>query len=175
MAALRKGEVATADLEFFAHGATVVINAITERKGARVGLIATRGFRDVIEIARGNRPDLFNFNFEKPRPFVERHLRLELTERCNYKGEIEIPVDLTGLPRLLETFSREQVQSIAVCFLHAYRNPANEAAVVAAIRATWPEMSVIASHEISREWREYERASTTVLSAYVHPVTQRYI
>jgi N-methylhydantoinase A len=175
LTSLRKGEVSTGDLEFFAHGATVVINAITERKGARVGLITTRGFRDVIEIARGNRPDLFNFNFEKPRPFVERHLRLELTERCNYKGEIEIPVDLTGLPRVLETFAREQVQSIAVCFLHAYRNPANEAAVVAAIRATWPEMSVIASHEISREWREYERASTTVLSAYVHPVTQRYI
>jgi N-methylhydantoinase A len=175
LTSLRKGEVSAGDLEFFAHGSTVVINAITERKGARVGLITTRGFRDVIEIARGNRPDLFNFNFEKPRPFVERHLRLELTERCNYKGAIEIPVDLTGLPRILETFAREQVQSIAVCFLHAYRNPANEAAVVAAIRATWPEMSVIASHEISREWREYERASTTVLSAYVHPVTQRYI
>src|ERR1700723_3123708 len=88
MGALLKGGVKTADLEFFAHGATVVINAITERKGARVGLIATRGFRDVIEIARGNRPDLFHFNFEKPRPFVERHLRLELAERCNYKGEI---------------------------------------------------------------------------------------
>lgn len=175
MAALRKGEVSTPDLEFFAHGATVVINAITERKGARVGLITTRGFRDVIEIARGNRPDLFNFNFEKPRPFVERHLRAELTERCNYKGEIEAPADLGELPRILEKFANEAVQSIAVCFLHAYRNPANEAAVVAAIRAAWPEMSVIASHEISREWREYERASTTVLSAYVHPVTQRYI
>jgi N-methylhydantoinase A len=175
MAALRKGEVATADLEFFAHGATVVINAITERKGARVGLIATRGFRDVIEIARGNRPDLFNFNFEKPRPFVERHLRLELAERCNYKGEIELPVDLEALPAVLERFRSEGVEAIAVCFLHAYRNPTNEAAVVSAIRSAWPEVSVVASHEISREWREYERASTTVLSAYVHPVTQSYI
>jgi len=175
MAALHKGEVSIADLEFFAHGATVVINAITERKGARVGLISTRGFRDVIEIARGNRPDLFNFNFEKPRPFVERHLRLELAERCNYKGEIEVPADLEALPAVLEKFRSEGVEAIAVCFLHAYRNPSNEAAVVAAIRSSWPEVSVIASHEISREWREYERASTTVLSAYVHPVTQRYI
>jgi N-methylhydantoinase A len=175
MAALVKGGVSTADLEFFAHGATVVINAITERKGARVGLIATRGFRDVIEIARGNRPDLFNFNFAKPRPFVERHLRLELAERCNYKGEIEQPADLEALPALLEQFRNEGVQAIAVCFLHAYRNPTNEAAVAAAIRAAWPEVSVVASHELSREWREYERASTTVLSAYVHPVTQRYI
>jgi N-methylhydantoinase A len=175
MAALRKGGVSAAELEFFAHGATVVINAITERKGARVGLIATRGFRDVLEIARGNRPDLFNFNFEKPRPFVERHLRLELAERCNYKGEIETPADLEALPALLERFRSEAVEAIAVCFLHAYRNPANEAAVVAAIRAAWPEVSVLASHELSREWREYERASTAVLSAYVHPVTQRYI
>jgi N-methylhydantoinase A len=175
LASLRKGEVATSDLEFFAHGATVVINAITERKGARVGLITTRGFRDVIEIARGNRPDLFNFDFEKPRPFVERHLRLELTERCNYKGEIEVAADLTQIPQILEAFAKEDVQAIAVCFLHAYRNPRNEAAVVSAIRAALPGMSVIASHEISRQWREYERASTTVLAAYVHPVTQRYI
>ncbi|HEY2400241.1 MAG TPA: hydantoinase/oxoprolinase family protein [Steroidobacteraceae bacterium] len=175
LASLRKGEVSTGDLDFFAHGSTVVINAITERKGARVGLITTRGFRDVIEIARGNRPDLFNFNFEKPRPFVERHLRQELSERCNYKGEVEIPVDLADLPGILDRFDQAAVQAIAVCFLHAYRNPSNEAAVVAAIRTARPQMSVIASHEISREWREYERASTTVLSAYVHPVTQRYI
>ena len=175
MAALAKGGVAGAELAFFAHGATVVINAITERKGARVGLIATRGFRDVLEIARGNRPDLFNFSFTKPRPFVERHLRRELSERCNYKGEIEQPVDLEGLPPLLEHFREEGVEAIAVCFLHSYRNPANERAVTAAVRAAWPEVSVVASHELSREWREYERASTTVLSAYVHPVTRRYI
>lgn len=175
LAALTKGGVVCADLIFFAHGATVVINAITERKGARVGLIATRGFRDVLEIARGNRPDLFNFNFEKPRPFVERHLRRELDERCNYKGEIEQPVDLSVLPAVLEHFRAEGVTAIAVCYLHAYRNPANEAATTAAIRAAWPAVSVVASHEISREWREYERASTTVLSAYVHPVAGRYI
>ena len=175
MAALAKGAVAGAELAFFAHGATVVINAITERKGARVGLIATRGFRDVLEIARGNRPDLFNFSFTKPRPFVERHLRRELSERCNYKGEIEQAVELDGLPPILEHFREEGVEAIAVCFLHAYRNPANERAVTDAVRAAWPGVSVVASHELSREWREYERASTTVLSAYVHPVTQRYI
>lgn len=175
MAALVKGGVPSAELAFFAHGATVVINAITERKGARVGLIATQGFRDVLEIARGNRPDLFNFSFQKPRPFVARHLRRELVERCSYKGEIEREVDLGGLPAILRHFREEGVEAIAVCFLHAYRNPANERKVSAAIRAAWPEVSVVASHEISREWREYERASTTVLSAYVHPVTQRYI
>ncbi len=175
MNALRKGGVDSADLEFFAHGATVVINAITERKGAKVGLITTRGFRDVLEIARGNRPDLFNFNFRKPAPFVERHLRAELEERCNYRGEIEADVNLVELPTILQHFRREDVQSIAICFLHAYLNPANEAKTLAAVRGLWPEVSVVASHELSREWREYERTSTTVLSAYVHPVAIRYI
>ncbi|MDB6011947.1 MAG: hydantoinase/oxoprolinase family protein [Gammaproteobacteria bacterium] len=175
MRSLLKGDAAPADLSFFAHGATVVINAITERKGAKVGLITTQGFRDVLEIARGNRPDLFNFNFRKPAPLVERQLRLELRERCNYKGEIEVPVDLRALPDILDTFRSEGVQSIAICFLHAYLNPANEARTAAEVRKLWPGVSTVASHELSREWREYERASTTVLSAYVHPIAKSYI
>lgn len=175
MRSLQKGGVDLSTLGFFAHGATVVINAITERKGAKVGLITTRGFRDVLEIARGNRPDLFNFNFRKPVPFVERHLRAELSERCNYKGEIETPVDLAGLPAILGHFRSEGVQAVAICFLHAYLNPANEAAVSGAVNSLWPEVSVVASHALSREWREYERTSTTVLSAYVHPTAERYI
>jgi N-methylhydantoinase A len=175
MGAIRKAGISPADLGFFAHGATVVINAITERKGAHVGLITTQGFRDVLEIARGNRPDLFNFNFRKPPPFVERHLRRELPERCNYKGDIEIEADTSGLAGILDHFRAEGVEAVAVCFLHAYRNPANEKRVAAEIRQRWPEVSVIASHELSREWREYERTSTTVLSAYVHPTTRRYI
>src|SRR5258708_26945510 len=132
------------DVDFFGEGVTVVHKAYLVRKGARVGLIYTRGFRDVLEIARGNRPDLFNFNFAKPRPFVERHLRLELAERCNYKGEIELPVDLEALPAVLERFRSEGVEAIAVCFLHAYRNPTNEAAVVAAIRSAGPACPVVA-------------------------------
>lgn len=175
LSSLAKGGIRPAEIEFFAHGATVVINAITERKGARVGLITTRGFRDVLEIARGNRPDLFNFNFRKPPPFVERHLRRELTERCSYKGEIEVEPDLAGLDAILVHFRTERVEAIAICLLHAYRNPSNERRVAAAIRHAWPQVAVIASHELSREWREYERTSTTVLSAYVQPATQRYI
>jgi N-methylhydantoinase A len=175
MRSLAKGGASPADLGFFAHGATIVINAITERKGAKVGLITTHGFRDVLEIARGNRPDLFNFNFRKPAPLVERHLRVELRERCNYKGEIEIPVELEALPAILDRFRAEGVQSVAICFLHAYLNPANEAHTAAEVRKLWPEVSTVASHELSREWREYERTSTTVLSAYVHPIAKRYI
>lgn len=175
MNAMAKAGLAPADLAFFAHGSTVVINALTERKGAKTALITTRGFRDVLEIARGNRPDLFNFNFVKPSPFVGRALRAELDERTNYKGETVRPVDLAGLPALLDMFRREGVEAIAIAFLHAYANPANERAVAQAIRAAWPEVAVLASHEISREWREYERTNTAVLSAYVFPVANGYI
>jgi N-methylhydantoinase A len=173
--AMAKAGIEAADIDFFAHGSTVVINAVTERKGVKTGLITTRGFRDVLEIARGNRPDLFNFNFRKPRPFVERHLRLEVDERTSHKGEIARPADLSGLPAILAHFRAEGVGAVAVAFLHAYANPENERRVAAEVRRSWPEVSVLASHEISREWREYERTSTVVLSAYVHPIAERYI
>ncbi|HEY0939893.1 MAG TPA: hydantoinase/oxoprolinase family protein [Steroidobacter sp.] len=172
---LEKAGISPAALEFFAHGATVVINAITERKGVKTALITTAGFRDVLEIARGNRPDLFNFAFRKPKPFVERHLRAELVERTSFKGEIQQGVQLDELPRMLERFQAEGVRAIAVAFLHSYMNPTNERLVAARIKELWPEVSVLASHAVSREWREYERISTTVLSAYVHPITEKYI
>jgi N-methylhydantoinase A len=175
MNGLAKAGISGEDLYFFAHGSTVVINALTERKGARTALITTRGFRDVLEIARGNRPDLFNFNFRKPKPFVERYLRAELTERVNFKGDMVTPVDLAPLDDMVAFFRAQGVEAIAISFLHAYVNPDNERAVSARIKEIWPEVSVLASHEISREWREYERTNTTVLSAYVHPVARTYI
>ena len=172
---LAKAGVNIGDLDFFAHGSTVVINALTERKGVKTALITTKGFRDVIEIARGNRPDLFNFNFRKPKPFVERYLRAELDERVTYQGAIKRKVDLSPVPRIIEQFKADGVEAIAIAFLHAYVEPSNEQLVLAEIRRIWPEVSVLASHEVSREWREYERTNTTVLSAYVHPITERYI
>jgi N-methylhydantoinase A len=175
MNAFGKARLSPASLDFFAHGSTVIINAITERKGAKTALITTAGFRDVLEIARGNRPDLFNFRFRKPEPFVERHLRAEITERVNHHGVVEEDADLSPLPAMLDSFRAEGVEAIAVCFLHAYVNPSNEQKVTEKIAELWPEVSVLASHQISREWREYERTNTTVLSAYVHPVAQRYI
>jgi N-methylhydantoinase A len=162
---LAKAAVNAADIAFFAHGTTVVINALTERKGVVTGLIATEGFRDTLEIARGNRPDFFNLLYEKPAAFVPRYLRREVPGRMTYRGEERMPLDLSALPAILDDFRREGVQAIAVCLLHAYANPAHERAVVAEIKRLWPEMSVVASHQITREWREYERTSTTVLSA----------
>lgn len=175
MNAMEKAGISAADLDFFAHGSTVVINALTERKGVKTALITTSGFRDVLEIARGNRPDLFNFNFRKPAPFVDRYLRAELVERTNFKGDLVKPVDLAPLPALIDFFKSEGVGAIAVSFLHAYANPENERRVVAAIRDLWPDVAVLGSYEISREWREYERTNTAVLSAYVYPIARKYI
>lgn len=173
--AIEKANIAQSDISFFAHGSTVVINALTERKGAKTALITTEGFRDVLEIARGNRPDLFNLSFHKPPPFVPRHLRTELKERTSFKGDIQHQVDLKPIEEMLAYFKSEKVEAIAVSFLHAYINPENEQKTVARIKELWPEVSVLASHEISREWREYERTNTTVLSAYVHPIAETYI
>ena len=164
-----------AKIAFFAHGSTVVINALTERRGVRTGLITTRGFRDVLEIARGNRPDLYNFRFRKPPPFVPRHLRLEVDERTDATGHVLHPLDTASLATALAILRDAGVEAVAVCFLHAYANPANERAAVHYVAAQWPEIPVIASHQTTREWREYERTSTTVLSAYVAPVVERYL
>lgn len=158
-----------------AHGATVVINALTERRGAKTALITTRGFRDVLEIGRGNRPDLFNLNFVKPVPFVERYLRLEVTERTTHQGQVQTPAACAELPAIVEHLRREGVEAVAICCLHAYRNPQNEAAIAQELRRLMPDIPVVASHEISREWREYERSNTTVASAYVSPVVRKYV
>ncbi|MBW8635719.1 hydantoinase/oxoprolinase family protein [Hoeflea sp. WL0058] len=172
---LEKGGVDPAGIDFLAHGTTVVINALTERKGVKVGLITTDGFRDILEIARGNRPDFFNLHYRKPAPFVQRYLRRELPGRMSYKGEELKPLDMSGLGAILDDFRAEGVEAVAVCFLHSYANPAHEQAVVAEIAKLWPEASVVSSHQITREWREYERTNTAVLSAYVQPTAERYL
>jgi N-methylhydantoinase A len=172
---LEKGGIDPASVDFFAHGTTVVINALTERKGVKVGLIATEGFRDTLEIARGNRPDFFNLHYKKPDVFVPRYLRRELPGRFTYKGEEVTPLDLTGLPEILKIFRDDGVEAIAVCFLHSYANPSHEQAVIAEIGKLWPDVAVVSSHQITREWREYERSNTTVMSAYVQPAAERYL
>ena len=172
---MEKAGIDAASVSFLTHGTTVVINALTERRGVRVGLITTEGFRDTLEIARGNRPDFFNLHYAKPEPFVPRRLRREVRGRMSYRGEELHPVDLSPLPEILSDFAAEGVEAVAICFLHAYANPAHEQAVQSEVGRLWPEVSVIASHRITREWREYERTSTTVLSAYVQPVAQAYL
>lgn len=162
-------------IDFFAHGTTVVINAITERKGSKTGLITTKGFRDVLEIARGTRPDLYNFNFKKEEPFVERYLRQEVNERINYLGEVITPLNVKEVDNLIAGFIKEGVEAIAICFLHGYKNPIHEKKLATYIRSEYPQFEVITSHEVTREWREYERTSSTVLSGYVKPIATKYL
>lgn len=173
--AVQKAGVSYQDIELFAHGTTVVINALTEKKGVKTALITTEGFKDILEIARGNRPDFFNLRYKKPEPFIPRYLRKEVSERMTYKGEVIKPLDLSSLPQTLAEFKDEKVEAIAICLLHAYSNPAHELEVVAEIKRLWPEVSVVSSHEITREWREYERTNTTALCAYIKPIAEDYL
>jgi N-methylhydantoinase A len=175
MNVIAKSGVPVDEIAVMAHGTTVVINALTERKGVRTGLITTEGFRDILEIARGNRPDFFNLHYVKPAPFVPRRLRREVPGRLAVDGRERAPLDLDGLPAIVEDFKSEGVEAVAICLLHSYADPSHERAVLERVRELWPEVSVVASHQITREWREYERTSTAVLSAYVQPVAERYL
>ncbi|QHJ69119.1 hydantoinase/oxoprolinase family protein [Planococcus halotolerans] len=172
---IEKSGIDQQEIETFIHGTTVIINALTERKGVKTGLITTKGFRDVLEIARGNRPDLFNVRYEKPVPFVERYLRQEVEERLNQKGEVVIPLNIGKIKELIAYFKREQVEALAVSYLHSYKNPEHEELTVELIRELWPEVAVTASHEVTKEWREYERTNTAVLNSYVKPIASKYI
>ena len=171
----RETGLATNEVSFFVHGGTTVINAITERKGVRTALVTTEGFRDVIAIGRGNRPDLYNLHSMTPKPFVPRHLRFEVTERIDAKGKVRTPLSMPSVDVVANALAAAGVEAVAVVFLHAYINPAHEMAAAARLRMLLPGVAVTASHEISRQWREYERSNTTVLSAYVQPVMARYL
>lgn len=175
MDVLKQSELDAATVNFLAHGTTVIINALTERKGAKTGLVTTEGFRDILEIARGNRPDFFNLEYKKPKPFIPRYLRMEVPGRMSYKGEEVKPLDLSNLPEIIENFKSEGVEAVAVCLINSYANPAHEEQLVKEIEKLWPEAAVVGSYQITREWREYERTNTAVLSAYVQPVARHYL
>ncbi|MFF2018550.1 hydantoinase/oxoprolinase family protein [Paenibacillus sp. NPDC058177] len=172
---IRRSGVNPYHIDDFIHGTTVIINALTERKGAKTGLITTKGFRDVLEIARGNRPDLFNVRYLKPAPFVPRHLRLEVSERLDYTGAVVAPLAAAELKAAVQQLKAEGVEAVAISFLHAYTNPAHEQEALRLIAEWWPEVQITASHEISQEWREYERTNTAVLNSYVKPTAAAYI
>jgi len=155
------------------HGTTVGTNALLERKGARVALVTTEGFEDIIEIGRQNRPELYNLFVEKPPPLVPQELRFGVSERTLHTGEILQPVDEKEIDITKRELSKLGVQSIAVCFLFSYANPENEVVVHQILKDM--NLPISASHLIVPEYREYERFSTTVVNAYIAPVMQKYI
>jgi N-methylhydantoinase A len=157
-----------------AHGTTIVTNAIVERRGAPTALLTTRGFRDVLEIARTNRAHLYRLDLPpKPEPLVPRRHRFEVSERIGPDGAILVPLDPAEIAPAIEAIRRDGIQSVAVCLLHAYANPAHERALRLALLPHFPHVSI--SSDVNAEFREYERTSTTVLNAAVMPTAAAYV
>jgi N-methylhydantoinase A len=175
VATLHKAELNVYSTSFFVHGSTVIINALTERKGVKTGLITTKGFRDVLEITRANRPDIYNMYYIKPKPFVPRYLRQEVEERVTFKGEEFTPLNQDDVRMAVEKLKAEGVEAIAVCFLHSYADPSHEIECGEIIGQSAPDIPLTLSHQITQEWREYERTSTAVLNSYVHPIAKTYL
>jgi N-methylhydantoinase A len=157
------------------HGSTIAINTVLERKGARTALITTRGFRDVYAIGRGNRIEAFNLFFHRPKPLVARDLTFEITERMDASGAVLTPLAEDEVRALAARFAALGIEAVAVCLLHAYANPQHERRIGEIVRAADPALFVTLSHEIVREYREYERTSTTALNAFVGPRVRRYL
>lgn len=172
---LNQANISLKDIDMFIHGTTIVINALTEKNGVKTGLITTKGFRDVLEIARGNRPDLFNVRYKKPAPIVERHLRREVSERLNYKGEVINGVNFDEIDEIMNYFIEENVKAVAISLLHSYLNNDHEKKIAAYINENYPDFLTTYSTELNNEWREYERTSTAVLNAYVKPIANAYL
>jgi N-methylhydantoinase A len=160
---------------FFLHGTTVGLNALLERKGAVVGLLATRGFRDVLEIRRGDRDDPYDLLWKQPPPLVPRRLRLPVTERIRADASVHTRIDLEDVRRALDVFREEGVECVAIAFINAYANPAHELEAADALRRFGFVGEVSLSHRVSGEYREYERTATTAVDAYVRPRMATYL
>jgi len=170
-----KAAVRYVDASIFLHGSTIAINTLLERRGAKTALITTEGFRDVYEIGRINRPDSYNLYFHKHVPLVPRARCYELRERLTAEGTVHLPLDEVSVLQVCERLKAERVDAVAIMLLHCYVNPAHEARVKAIVRRELPHVFVTASHELSQEYREFERCSTVAANAYIGPVVSEYI
>ncbi len=156
------------------HGQTLVINTIIERKGARVGLLTTKGFRDVLELQRSNRRDMYNFRYQKPDPIIPRYLRIEVEERVMADGSVLKPLNEEEVKNGVNKLLKEGVESICISFINSYANPTHELRAYEIVQEN-TDIPITMGHEITREWREYERTMTAVLNAYVKPKLTKYL
>lgn len=173
LSARRTGDASALDV--LVHGTTLVINAVIERKGARTGLLTTRGFRDVLEIGREKRFDAYDLQIQFPEPLIPRYLRLEVDERLHASGVVMRALDEDAARQAIRDLLKEGCESIAVCLLHAYRNPVHERRLRELAQELAPGLPVTLSSDVLPEIKEYERTTTTVLNAYTKPVTSRYL
>jgi N-methylhydantoinase A len=171
---LRQAGAAPSDVDVFAHGMTVGTNALLEERGAHTALIATRGFADLLEIGRQDRPHLYRLCAPKPTPLVAPRLRFEAAERIGPEGVIE-PLADDEPERLAAAIAASGAEAVAICLLFSYLDPSHEQAIAAALRERFPDVHVSASHEVLPQFREYERCSTTVIDAYLSPLLGRYL
>src|SRR4051794_5879468 len=175
MSGIERTTDSLAETDLIIHGSTIVINAILQRKGAKTALITTRGFRDVYEIGRINRPESFNLFFRKHRPLIPRDLVFEVPERMLADGTEELPLDEVAAREIARRLKALGVEAAAILFLHSYRTPEHEIRMREIMREEAPDVFVTASHELSREYREYERTSTVAANAYVGPMVSQYL
>ncbi len=162
-------------LRYVVHGTTLITNTLIERKGARTALLATAGFRDAVEIGNEGRYDMYDLALQKPPPLAERRLRFDVPERMLADGRVRRALNEAGLRAICAKLRAEAVEAVAICFLHAYTNPAHELKALEILRAELPEAAVSVSHQVAPGMREYPRASTTIANAYVQPITARYL
>jgi N-methylhydantoinase A len=168
-------EISRDELLHIVHANTVATNAVLERKGARAGFLVTEGFRDLLEIGRQIRYELYNLQTEKPAPLIPRERCVEVRERINYQGEVLVPLDEESVIAAVQKLLQQNVESLAVCFLHSYQNPTHEKRVGEIIKSTYPQLWVSVSSDIAPEIREYWRASTTVTNSYIAPIVTKYL
>lgn len=172
---LREKRLAGESIEEIRHGTTIASNAILEHKGARVGLITTKGFRDVLEIRTLRMPRLYDIAWTKPEPLIERFLRKVIDERVDHKGNIEHALDPVEVERVVSSLLAEKVEAIAVCLINSFANPVHELMIKEIVQRKAPRLPLCISYEILPEIKEYERTSTTVINAYVTPIVATYL
>ncbi len=172
---LRAAGLGFSDLGTLVHGTTLVTNAIIERSGSSLGLLTTRGFRDILEMGTEQRYDIYDLFLRFPDPLAPRAFRREIDERLDRDGRVVVPLDLTQAHREVADLVSNGVEALAVCFLHAYRNPVHERAIAEMVRREFPGLAVSLSCEVVPELREYERSATTAANAYVQPLMARYV
>lgn len=170
-----EGKITAEAIQFLLHGTTVATNALLEHKGARTALLTTKGFEDILQIGRQNRPDLYDFWARRPAPIVPRHLCYGIPERVLYTGEVSMPLDTNEAERIVRDIQQKGIRSIAVSLLHSYANPVHERELLRIIERLYPEAYVTLSSEVLPEFREYERTSTICINSFVMPKVNDYV